>query len=73
MAKEWSNYLTVLEKSRAITKNNMIIDGFNGTPSDLITIVKMRKEIPIGMFHTRRNAILKVAKSTNSCNGRLFI
>jgi deoxycytidylate deaminase len=39
----------------------------------LTTIVKMKRDTNWYVLHAEANAILKVAKSTNSCQGALFI
>lgn len=73
MAHEWG-MLSHCERKKVgaiIVKNGMIIsDGFNGTPTGFDN----RCEDEEGytkwyVLHAEANAILKVAKSTNSCEG----
>jgi dCMP deaminase len=73
MAKSWSQ-LSHCERKKVgaiIVRNDMIIsDGYNGTPSGFDNVC----ENQIGdthwyVLHAEANAILKVAKSTNNCEG----
>lgn len=73
MAIEWSklSYCKRKKVGALIVKNNTIIsDGYNGTPSGFENIC----EDEIGntkwyVLHAEANAILKMAKSTQSCKG----
>ena len=47
----------------------IISDGFNEHPQDLTIVVKMKMVTKWYVLHAEANAILKVANSTNSCNG----
>ena len=72
MALEWGK-LSHCERKKVgaiIVKNNMIIsDGFNGTPSGFNNNCEdMNGNTNWYVLHAEANAILKVAKSTNSCN-----
>ena len=72
MAREWSelSHCTRKKVGAIIVKNNMIIsDGFNGTPSGFDNNCEDENgETNWYVLHAEANAILKVAKSTNSCN-----
>lgn len=73
IAKEWSglSYCTRKKVGAIIVKDRMIIsDGYNGTPSGFENCC----EDPDGLthwyvLHAEANAILKVARSTQSCEG----
>jgi dCMP deaminase len=54
-----------------IVKDGMIIsDGYNGTPSGFDNCCENEEgETHWYVLHAEANAILKVAKSTNNCNG----
>jgi dCMP deaminase len=73
MAGEWAqlSYCERKQVGAIIVKDNMIIsDGYNGTPSGYINCC----ENDIGethwyVLHAEANAILKVAKSTQSSDG----
>ena len=71
MAKEWGELSHCKRKKvgAIIVKNNMIIsDGFNGTPSGFDNNCEDSKgNTNWYVLHAEANAILKVAKSTNSC------
>ena len=72
MALEWGK-LSHCERKKVgaiIVKNNMIIsDGFNGTPSGFNNNCEDENgNTNWYVLHAEANAILKVAKSTNSCN-----
>ena len=73
MALEWGN-LSHCERKKVgaiIVKNKMIIsDGFNGTPSGFDNNCEDENgDTNWYVLHAEANAILKVAKSTNSCLG----
>ena len=73
MALEWGN-LSHCERKKVgaiIVKNNMIIsDGFNGTPSGFNNNCEDENgDTNWYVLHAEANAILKVASSTQSCNG----
>ena len=73
MALEWGN-LSHCERKKVgaiIVKNKMIIsDGFNGTPSGFDNNCEDDNgDTNWYVLHAEANAILKVAKSTNSCLG----
>ena len=73
MALEWGN-LSHCERKKVgaiIVKNKMIIsDGFNGTPSGFDNDCEDENgDTNWYVLHAEANAILKVAKSTNSCLG----
>ena len=73
IAKEWGqlSYCTRKKVGAIIVKDRMIIsDGYNGTPSGF----ENSCEDPEGLtqwyvLHAEANAILKVASSTQSCEG----
>jgi len=73
MAREWSqlSYCDRKQVGALIVKDKMIIsDGYNGTPSGFENIC----ETDLGntkwyVLHAEANAILKVAKSTQSTDG----
>ncbi len=71
MAKEWGELSHCKRKKvgAIIVKNNMIIsDGFNGTPSGFDNNCEdSNGNTNWYVLHAEANAILKVAKSTNSC------
>ena len=71
MAKEWGELSHCKRKKvgAIIVKNNMIIsDGFNGTPSGFDNNCEDSEgNTNWYVLHAEANAILKVAKSTNSC------
>ena len=71
MAKEWGELSHCQRKKvgAIIVKNNMIIsDGFNGTPSGFDNNCEDSDgNTNWYVLHAEANAILKVAKSTNSC------
>lgn len=71
MAKEWRELSHCKRKKvgAIIVKNNMIIsDGFNGTPSGFDNNCEDSEgNTNWYVLHAEANAILKVAKSTNSC------
>ena len=73
MAKEWGELSHCQRKKvgALIVKNNMIIsDGFNGTPSGFDNNCEDSDgKTNWYVLHAEANAILKVAKSTNSCEG----
>ncbi|MGB0788910.1 MAG: deoxycytidylate deaminase [Marinirhabdus sp.] len=73
MAREWSklSYCKRKQVGALIVKDKMIIsDGYNGTPSGFENVC----EDTVGktkwfVLHAEANAILKVARSTQSCQG----
>lgn len=74
MAQIWGN-LSYCERKKVgalIVKDKMIIsDGHNGTPSGNFENTCENEEGKTHWYvlHAEANAILKVAKSTNDCNG----
>ena len=73
MAHEWG-MLSHCERKKVgaiIVKNGMIIsDGFNGTPTGFDNHCEDEEGYTKwDVLHAEANAILKVAKSTNSCEG----
>ena len=73
MALEWGklSHCTRKQVGSLIVKDNMIIsDGYNGTPSGFTNSCEDDKgETHWYVLHAEANAILKVAKSTQSANG----
>jgi len=73
MAMEWGKLSHCIRKQvgSLIVKDNMIIsDGYNGTPSGFTNSCEDDKgETHWYVLHAEANAILKVAKSTQSANG----
>ena len=73
MASIWAenSYCTRRKVGALIVKNQRIIsDGYNGTPSGFENICEddMGKTKPY-VLHAEANAITKVAKSANNCDG----
>lgn len=73
MAREWAQ-LSHCERKKVgaiIVKDRMIIsDGFNGTPTGFENHCEDEKGYTKWyVLHAEANAILKVARSTHSCNG----
>ncbi len=73
MAHEWAK-LSHCERKKVgalIVKDRMIIsDGFNGTPSGFDNCCEDEEGLTKWeVLHAEANAILKVASSTQSCNG----
>lgn len=73
MARSWSA-LSHCERKKVgaiIVRNDMIIsDGYNGTPSGFDNCCENNNgETHWYVLHAEANAILKVAKSTNNCEG----
>lgn len=73
IAKSWSE-LSYCERKKVgaiIVKNDMIIsDGYNGTPAGFDNCCENDDgETYWYVLHAEANAILKVAKSTNNCEG----
>lgn len=71
IAKEWGN-LSYCERKKVgaiIVKNKMIIsDGYNGTPSGFENCCEDESHITKWyVLHAEANAILKVARSSQSC------
>lgn len=76
MAIEWGK-LSHCERKKVgalIVKDGMIIsDGFNGTPSGFENYCEDEQGYTKWyVLHAEANAILKVAKSTNSCKGAVL-
>jgi dCMP deaminase len=73
MAEEWSklSYCKRRQVGALIVKDKMIIsDGYNGTPTGFENICEDENEnTKWYVLHAEANAILKVASSTQSCNG----
>ncbi len=73
MALEWAklSYCDRKKVGAIIVKNNMIIsDGYNGTPSGYTNCCEDEKgDTEWYVLHAEANAILKVAKSTQSAKG----
>ena len=78
MARVWAenSYCVRRKVGALIVKDNMIIsDGYNGTPAGFENVCEddMGKTKPY-VLHAEANAITKVAKSANNCDGsRLYI
>lgn len=78
IAKEWGelSYCQRKKVGAIIVKNRMIIsDGYNGTPSGFENCCEDAHGLTKWyVLHAEANAILKVAKSTQSCeNATLYI
>jgi dCMP deaminase len=73
MAKEWAqlSYCKRKQVGAIIVKDKMIIsDGYNGTPSGFENCCEDDfGETRWDVLHAEANAILKVARSTQSCEG----
>ena len=73
MAREWSqlSYCNRKQVGALIVKDKMIIsDGYNGTPSGFENICETEQgNTKWYVLHAEANAILKVAKSTQSTEG----
>lgn len=73
MALEWAelSYCTRKKVGALIVKDKMIIsDGYNGTPSGFENVCENEEgQTKWYVLHAEANAILKVAKSTHSCDG----
>jgi dCMP deaminase len=73
IAKEWSrlSYCKRKQVGAIIVKDKMIIsDGYNGTPSGFENCCEDEDgKTNWYVLHAEANAILKVAKSTQSCEG----
>lgn len=73
MAREWSelSYCKRKKVGAIIVKDKMIIsDGYNGTPSGFENFCEDEEGYTKWyVLHAEANAILKVASSTQSCNG----
>ena len=71
IAKEWGNlsYCQRKKVGAIIVKNKMIIsDGYNGTPSGFENCCEDDNNVTKWyVLHAEANAILKVARSTQSC------
>ena len=77
MAMEWSklSYCDRRQVGALIVKDKMIIsDGYNGTPTGFENICEDDEgNTKWYVLHAEANAILKVASSTQACNGATFI
>ncbi len=78
IAREWSklSYCKRKQVGAIIVKDKMIIsDGYNGTPSGFENCCEDENNLTHWyVLHAEANAILKVAKSTQSCeNATLYI
>ncbi len=73
IAKEWSllSYCKRKQVGAIIVKDRMIIsDGYNGTPSGFGNCCEDEEGLTRwDVLHAEANAILKVARSTQSCEG----
>ena len=73
MAETWAklSYCKRRQVGAIIVKNRMIIsDGYNGTPTGFENICEDENNYTKWyVLHAEANAILKVASSTQSCNG----
>ena len=73
LAQNWAmlSHCTRKKVGAIIVKDRMIIsDGYNGTPSGFSNHCENEEgETHWYVLHAEANAILKVAKSTQSCNG----
>ncbi len=73
MAKEWANlsYCKRKQVGALIVKDKMIIsDGYNGTPTGFDNCCEDKDgNTKWHVLHAEANAILKVASSTQACNG----
>jgi dCMP deaminase len=73
IAREWGNlsYCTRKKVGAIIVKDRMIIsDGYNGTPSGFENCCEDTDGLTKWyVLHAEANAILKVARSTQSCEG----
>lgn len=73
MAREWAklSYCERKQVGAIIVKDKMIIsDGYNGTPTDFENICEDDQgNTKWYVLHAEANAILKVASSTQSCQG----
>ena len=73
IAKEWSrlSYCKRKQVGAIIVRDRMIIsDGYNGTPSGFENCCEDESGLTQWyVLHAEANAILKVAKSTQSCEG----
>jgi dCMP deaminase len=73
MAKEWANlsYCKRKQVGALIVKDKMIIsDGYNGTPTGFDNCCEDKEgNTKWHVLHAEANAILKVASSTQACNG----
>lgn len=73
MALEWSK-LSHCERKKVgaliVSGRRIISDGFNGTPTGMENCCEDENgETKWSVLHAEANAILKVANSTNSCEG----
>ena len=73
MAETWGklSYCKRRQVGAIIVKNRMIIsDGYNGTPTGFENVCEDEKNYTKWyVLHAEANAILKVASSTQSCDG----
>ncbi|TGD57700.1 deoxycytidylate deaminase [Flavobacterium humi] len=72
LAKEWSklSYCKRKQVGAIIVRDRMIIsDGYNGTPTGFENCCEDENNLTLWyVLHAEANAILKVARSTQSCN-----
>jgi dCMP deaminase len=76
MAKEWS-YLSTARRAKhgalIVTDGRIISDGYNGTPSGFDNNCEIEEDGKLitkpEVLHAERNAIVKLARSTSSCEG----
>lgn len=73
MARIWSenSYCTRRQVGAILVKDKMIIsDGYNGTPSGFPNVCESDEGVTFPwVLHAEANAITKVAKSANNCDG----
>lgn len=73
MARIWgeNSYCIRRQVGALLVKDRMIIsDGYNGTPSKFENICEDEEgKTKVYVLHAEANAITKVAKSANNCNG----
>jgi dCMP deaminase len=73
IAKEWAqlSYCNRKKVGAIIVKDRMIVsDGYNGTPSGFENCCEDEEGLTTWyVLHAEANAILKVARSTQSCDG----
>lgn len=73
MAQEWAglSYCVRKQVGSLIVKDRMIIsDGYNGTPSGFENVCETTTgDTKWYVLHSEANAIMKVARSTQSCDG----
>ena len=72
MARIWAenSYCKRRQVGALVVKDKMIIsDGYNGTPSGFENICEENNVTKPYVLHAEANAITKVAKSANNCDG----